>query len=66
LTTLWHRSKNWNKKVVGREDKMVLIAYHLLESRTGAYLEWIANELMTTANKNKYKDAQVVMLPAMQ
>jgi hypothetical protein len=30
---------------------MVLIAYHLLESRTGAYLEWLANELMMTVKK---------------
>jgi hypothetical protein len=28
------------------------MAQPLLESRTGAYLEWLVNELMMTANKN--------------
>ena len=41
--------------------KMILIAYHLLESSTGAYLKWIVNELMMTANKIEYKDARLVM-----
>ena len=36
---------------------MVLIAYHLLESSIGAYIEWLVNELMMTANKIEYKDA---------
>ena len=45
--------------------KMVLIAYHLLESSIGAYIEWLVNELMMTANKIKYKDACLVMLPQM-
>ena len=43
---------------------MVLIAYHLLESSIGAYIEWLVNQLMMTANKIEYKDALVVMLPA--
>ena len=43
--------------------KMILIAYHLLESSTGAYIEWLVNELMMTANKIEYKDARLVMLP---
>ena len=43
---------------------MILIAYHLLESSTGAYIEWLVNELMMTANKIEYKDARLVMLPA--
>ena len=30
---------------------MVLIAYHLLESSIGAYIEWIVNGIMMTANK---------------
>ena len=30
---------------------MVLIAYHLLESSIGAYIEWLVNELMMTAIK---------------
>ena len=43
---------------------MVLIAYHLLESSIRAYIEWLVNELMMTANKIKYKDARSVMLSA--
>ena len=43
---------------------MVLIAYHLLESSIGAYIEWLVNELMMTTNKIEYKDACLVMLPA--
>jgi hypothetical protein len=46
------------------DGKMVLIAYHLLESSLGAYIEWLVNELMMTANKKKYKDAHLVMLLA--
>jgi hypothetical protein len=33
-------------------DKMALIAYHMLESSIGAYIEWLDNKLMMTANKN--------------
>ena len=44
--------------------KRNLIAYPLLESSTGAYIEWLVNELMMTANKIEYKDARLVMLPA--
>jgi hypothetical protein len=43
---------------------MVLISYHMLESSIGAYLEWLINELMMTANKIKYKYARLVMLSA--
>ena len=43
---------------------MVLIAYHLLEGSTYAYLGWIVNEIMMTANKIEYKDARLVMLSA--
>ena len=43
---------------------MVLIAYHMLESSIGAYIEWLVNELMRTANKSEYQDACLVMLPA--
>jgi hypothetical protein len=32
-------------------DKIVLIAYHMLESSIGAYIEWLANEPVLTANK---------------
>ena len=44
-------------------DKRNLIAYHMLESSTGAYIEWLVNESMLTANKIEYKDARLVMLP---
>ena len=40
---------------------MDLIAQLLLKSRTGAYLEWLANELIMTANKT-HKDSLLVML----
>ena len=45
---------------------MILIAYHLLESSIGAYIELLSNELVMTANKIEYKDARLVMLPQMQ
>ena len=47
------------------DGKGNMIAYHLLESSIGAYIEWLVNELMMTANKIKYKDARLVMLPQM-
>ena len=47
-----------------KDGKMVLIAYHVLESSIGAYIKWLVNELMMTANKIEYKDAHLVMLPA--
>ena len=47
-----------------KDIKLVLIAYHLLESSIGAYIEWLVNELMMTANKIEYKDACLVMLSA--
>ena len=34
-----------------KDGKMVLIAYHLLETSTGAYIEWLVNELMMTASE---------------
>ena len=43
--------------------KRNLIAYHLLESSTYVYIEWLFNELMMTANKIEYKDARLVMVP---
>ena len=49
-----------------KDGKMVLIAYHLLESSIGAYIEWLVNELTMTANKIKYKDAHLIMFPQMQ
>ena len=41
--------------------KYVMIAYHMLESRSGAYLEWLSNELDVTA-KTLNKGALLVML----
>jgi hypothetical protein len=35
-----------------KNDKIVLIAYHLLESSIGTYIEWLVNALMMTVNKN--------------
>ena len=49
-----------------KDDKMVLSVYHLLESSTCAYIEWLVNELMITVNKIEYKDARLVMLLQMQ
>ena len=59
LATVEHHSKNWKMK----DGKIILIAYHLLESSTGAYIEWLVNEVMLTAKKIEYKDARLVMLP---
>ena len=44
--------------------KMDLFAFHQLKSSTGAYIEWLVNELMMIANEIEYKDARLVMLPA--
>ena len=41
-----------------------MISYHLLESSTGAYIEWLVNEPMRLLIKIEYKDARLVMLPA--
>ena len=43
-------------------EKGNLIAYHMLESSIDAYIEWLVNELMITANKIEYKDTHLVML----
>ena len=45
-------------------EKGNLISYHLLKSSTGAYIEWLVNELMQLLIKIKYKDARLIMLPA--
>jgi hypothetical protein len=45
-------------------DKGNLIAYHLLESSTVAYIEWLVNEPIRLLLKIKDKDARLVMLPA--
>ena len=44
-----------------KDGKLVLIAYHLLESSI-----WLVNELMMASNKIAYKDAGLVMLPTIQ
>ena len=41
------RSKNWKIK----DGEIDLFAQLLHESRTCAYIEWLDNELITTANK---------------
>ena len=43
-------------------EKGTLIAYHLLESSTCAYIEWLVNESMRLLIKIKYKEARLVML----
>ena len=45
-------------------EKGTLIAYHLLESSTYAYIEWLVNEPMWLLIKIEYKDAHLEMLPA--
>ena len=45
-------------------EKGNLIAYHLLESSIGAYIEWLVNEPMRLLIKIEYKDARLVMLRA--
>ena len=45
------------------DRKGTLIAYHLLESSTGAYIEWLVNEPMRLLIKVEYKDVCLVMLP---
>ena len=45
-------------------DKGNLIAYHLLESSIGGYIEWLVNEPMWLLIKIKSKDARLVMLLA--
>ena len=43
---------------------MELIAQPLLESRTGAYIEWLDNKLIMAANNNINKDSLLVLLSA--
>ena len=45
-------------------DEIELFAQLLLESRTCAYIEWLDNELIMTANKNINKDSLLVLLSA--
>ena len=41
---------------------MELVAQLLLESRTGAYIEWLDNEIIRTTNNNINKDSLLVLL----
>ena len=43
---------------------MELIAQPLLESRKGAYIEWLDKELIMTANNNINKDSLLALLSA--
>ena len=43
-------------------DEMELIAQLLLESRTGAYIEWLDNKLIMNANINLHKVSLLVLL----
>ena len=45
-----------------KDGEMDLIAQLLLESRTGAYIEWLDNKLIMTANKNINKDSLLELL----
>ena len=47
-----------------KDGEMVLIAQPLLESRTCAYIEWLDDELIMTANNNLNKDSLLVLLSA--
>ena len=47
-----------------KNGKIILIAHHLLESSTCAYIEWLVNEPMRVLIKIEHKDARLVMLPA--
>ena len=44
-----------------KDDEIDLIVQLSLESRTSAYIEWLANELIMTAKKNKHEDSLVAM-----
>ena len=43
-------------------DEMELFVQLLLESRIGAYIEWLDNEIIMTANNNINKDSLLVLL----
>ena len=45
-------------------EKGSLIAYHMLENSSCAYIEWLVNEPMRLLIKIEYKDVYLVMLPA--
>ena len=43
-------------------DEIELIAQLLLESRVGAYIEWLDNKLIMAVNNNINKDSLLVLL----
>ena len=43
---------------------MELIAQLLLKSRTGAYIEWLDNQLIMATNNNINKDSLLVLVSA--
>ena len=43
-------------------DEIELIVQPLLESRTGAYIEWLDNKLIMTANNNINKNLLLALL----
>ena len=43
---------------------MELFSQLLLENRIGAYIEWLDNEIIMTANNNINKDSLLVLLSA--
>ena len=45
-------------------DEIELFAQLLLESRIGASIEWLDNEIIMTANNNINKDSLLVLLSA--
>ena len=45
-------------------EEMELVAEPFLESRTGAYIEWLDDELIMTANNNLNKDSLLALLSA--
>ena len=45
-------------------EEMELFAQLLLESRAGAFIDWLDNELIMTANNNINKDSLLVLLSA--
>jgi hypothetical protein len=50
--TTWLRSSTVVITGTWKNGKIVMIAYHLLESSIGAYIEWSVKELIITANKS--------------
>ena len=47
-----------------KDGEMDLFTQLLLESRIGAYIEWLDNKLIMAANNNINKDSLLVLLSA--